>query len=69
MSLVCEYATAASELERERTLELLLRHASASGGTLHESFHADDPSDISRPVFGWVNALFARYACSGCFDL
>jgi len=66
MSLVIQYATSSDESERATLLNLLLQHAGASGGTLHESFDANDVSKISRPEFGWVNALFVRHACAAC---
>jgi len=66
MSLIVQRATSTDADERETTLAMLLAHAAAANGTLHESFSADNAAAVSRPFFGWVNALFATHACDEC---
>lgn len=53
--------TAVDTSERDRALDLL---ASTTGGTgtMHESFHVDDPARHTRPWFGWGNAMFSELA-------
>jgi len=57
MSLVVQYRTANTHLERQHVLRELAM-SGAGDGALHESFDVNDPRKFTRQRFGWVNALF-----------
>jgi len=58
MSLIMEAFTTESTRHRTTLIDNLVR--TAKHGLLHESFHKDDHSDITRTRFAWPNALFAE---------
>ncbi|MGY1501269.1 glycoside hydrolase family 125 protein [Streptomyces sp. QTS52] len=59
LSLTMQALTSDDEAERTRLAELLLR-TDGGTGSVHESFHVDDPATFTRPWFGWGDALFAE---------
>ncbi|WP_330291416.1 glycoside hydrolase family 125 protein [Streptomyces sp. NBC_00576] len=59
LSLTMQALTSDDAAERVRLAELLLRTDGATG-SVHESFHVDDPGTFTRPWFGWGDALFAE---------
>lgn len=60
ISLMMEGLT---ETDAARVNEIVKILASTTDGTgyMHESVHADDASDYSRPWFAWANSLFSYF--------
>lgn len=57
LSLIMQGMTSSSKRERDTVVKELL--ASDPGdGKLHESFDPNNPKKLTRPDFGWPNALF-----------
>lgn len=65
MALAMQGLTASDPAERTVLLALLAR---TDAGTLlmHEGFHADDPTQFTRPWFAWANALFSELVLAEC---
>lgn len=61
MALSMQGLTATDGAEMREMLETLER-TDAGTGYMHEGFHADDPSQFTRPWFAWSNSLFAQLA-------
>lgn len=51
--------------EKEQLLELF-QATDAGTGMTHEGFHADDPSQYTRPWFSWSNMLFCEFLMDYC---
>lgn len=54
--------------ERRRELLDVLVATDAGTGSMHESFHVDDPSSFSRPWFSWADAMFCELALTAVDD-
>jgi meiotically up-regulated gene 157 (Mug157) protein len=52
--------TATSREEQDEVLDLLVG-TTAGTNYMHESFHADDPTQFTRPWFAWANSLFSEF--------
>ena len=59
MSIIMRALTSNSDSEIADCLEIL-KTTHAGTGLMHESYHADDPENYTRPWFGWVNSLFGE---------
>lgn len=59
ISLIMQILTSSDKEEINSCLDMLSR---THDGTnfMHEGFHADNPSQYSRPWFAWANTLFAQ---------
>jgi hypothetical protein len=60
MSLIMQAFTAENAAEKQEVLKTLAKLNLRSQG-LSESFHCDNKDVITRPWFGWPNALFSEY--------
>jgi meiotically up-regulated gene 157 (Mug157) protein len=60
MALIIQAMTSTDRNEEANVLQLLVESA-VETDLMHESFDADDPSQFTRPWFGWANSLFAEY--------
>eukprot|EP00415_Alexandrium_ostenfeldii_P003816 UN3816 len=60
LALVMQAITATSDKERSEVMQMLMHPKVFSEG-LVESFDKDDLHGITRPWFGWPNALFGEY--------
>lgn len=58
MSLIMEALTTESTQQRTTLIQTLMD--TSNNGILHESFHKDNHSNITREWFAWPNALFAE---------
>jgi uncharacterized protein len=63
MSLCMQALTAIEDAEILACLAQL-KATHAGTGFMHESFHADDASDYTRPWFAWANTLFGELVVS-----
>ena len=65
MALAMQALTSTDMDERTQLLDVLER---TDAGTLlmHEGFHADDPTQFTRPWFAWANALFSELVLVEC---
>ncbi|MCY9670470.1 glycoside hydrolase family 125 protein [Paenibacillus alginolyticus] len=57
ISLTMQALTSTNDMEKMRILDILLA-TDAGTNYMHEGFHADDPSQFTRPWFAWANSLF-----------
>lgn len=60
MSIIARGLTSTDEEEIRLCLGMLQK-SHAGKGLMHESFHADKPSQYTRAAFPWVNALFGEF--------
>ena len=59
MSIIMRALTSTDDAEIRACVAALKKAAAAPGSWLmHESFHADDAADFTRPWFAWANSLF-----------
>lgn len=65
LALAMQGLTTSDQAERDALLDLLAA-TDADTGLMHESFHADDPQQFTRPWFGWANALFSELVLAAC---
>jgi meiotically up-regulated gene 157 (Mug157) protein len=59
ISLAMQALTSSSTEETAEIVRTLMR-TDADTGFMHEGFHADDPTQFTRPWFAWANSLFAE---------
>ncbi|GIP20291.1 glycosyl hydrolase [Paenibacillus sp. J22TS3] len=65
IALAVQGLTAESRDEKERILRLMST-TEAGTGLMHEGFHADNPSEYTRPWFSWANMMFCELAMDYC---
>ncbi|CAI6015742.1 glycoside hydrolase family 125 protein [Cohnella sp. JJ-181] len=65
IALAMEGLTSESAEEKRRLL-LLLKNTDAGTGMMHEGFHADDPSQFTRPWFSWANMMYCELLMDYC---
>jgi meiotically up-regulated gene 157 (Mug157) protein len=59
MSIMMKAFTSQDDAEIKACIELLL-NTDAGRGFIHESFHKDDPTELTREWFAWQNTLFGE---------
>ncbi|MFD0695865.1 glycoside hydrolase family 125 protein [Paenibacillus sp. GCM10027628] len=65
ISLAVQGLTSSSREEKLRILDLLAG-TDADTGFMHEGFHADDPTQFTRPWFSWANSMFSELVLDVC---
>jgi meiotically up-regulated gene 157 (Mug157) protein len=60
ISLTMQALTSTSD-EEKMSLLGMLQATDAGTSYMHEGFHADDPSQYTRPWFAWANSLFGDF--------
>lgn len=65
IALAVQGMTSDDAEERQSMLDLL-EHCDAGTGYMHESFHADDPGEYTRPWFSWANMMFCELVLMIC---
>ncbi len=61
IALAVQGLTSTDEEEQRRLLELLMA-TDAGTGSMHESFHQDDPATFTRAWFSWADSMFCELA-------
>jgi meiotically up-regulated gene 157 (Mug157) protein len=66
IALAVQGLTSLDRAEQTHILETLER-TDAGAFLMHEGFHADDPTQFTRPWFAWANAMFSEFVLAYCF--
>lgn len=65
MAVAMQAITSQDPAERERLLQMLVQ-TDAGTEMMHESVHADDPQQYTRPWFSWANSVFCELVMEMC---